>query len=137
MAKDKLRPDIEDARARMRTKAGSGKEIERLVGFMWDDEHVERMTSGSYGVGTGLLVLRGENLTRAGLAGGDLVAASEASATTIAVRCARRCTVRQVAVGPAATHGEGHITFVTGRDGAHGARTGHSGARGATANRPA
>jgi hypothetical protein len=61
-----------------------------------------------------VLVLRGENLTRAGLAGGDLVAATEASATTIAVRCARRCTVRQVAVGPAATHGEGHITFVTG-----------------------
>ena len=58
MAKDKLRPDIEAARARMRTKAGSGKEIERLVGFMWDDEHVERMTSGCYGVGTGLLVLR-------------------------------------------------------------------------------
>jgi hypothetical protein len=61
-----------------------------------------------------LLVLRGPDLTRAGLAAGDLVAATEAGATTIAVRCASRCAVRQVAVGPAATHGEGHVTFVRG-----------------------
>jgi hypothetical protein len=61
-----------------------------------------------------VLVLRGEDLTNAGLAPGDLVAATEAGATTIAVRCARRCTVRQVAVGPAETHGEGHVTFVRG-----------------------
>jgi hypothetical protein len=61
-----------------------------------------------------LLVLQGPDLARAGLAGGELVAATEAGATTIAVRCSRRCTVRQVAVGPAATHGEGHVTFVRG-----------------------
>jgi hypothetical protein len=59
-----------------------------------------------------LLVLRGAALEGAGVRGGDLVAATEAGATTISVRCARRCTVRRVAEGPAATHGEGHITFV-------------------------
>jgi len=61
-----------------------------------------------------LLALRGPDLARAGLAAGDLVAATEAGATTIAVRCGARCAVRQVAVGPAATHGEGHVTFVPG-----------------------
>jgi hypothetical protein len=59
-----------------------------------------------------LLVLRGAGLERAGVRAGDLVAATEAGATTISVRCARRCKVRRVADGPAATHGEGHITFV-------------------------
>jgi hypothetical protein len=61
-----------------------------------------------------VLVLRGDDLAGAGLVPGELVAATEAGATTIAVRCAQRCTVRQVAVGPAATHGEGHVTFVRG-----------------------
>ena len=61
-----------------------------------------------------LLVLRGQDWARAGLAAGELVAATEAGGTTIAVRCERRCTVRRVAVGPATTHGEGHMTFVRG-----------------------
>src|SRR6476619_2156053 len=56
MAKDDLRPDIEAARARMHTKVGSGKETKRLVEHLWEDEHVERMTQGTYGRGTGLLV---------------------------------------------------------------------------------
>jgi hypothetical protein len=58
-----------------------------------------------------LLVLRGGDLERAGVRPGDLLAATEAGARTISVRCARRCTVRRVGEGPAATHGEGHITF--------------------------
>jgi hypothetical protein len=58
-----------------------------------------------------LLVLRGADLERAQVRAGDLLAATEAGATTISVRCARRCTVRRVAEGPAATHGEGHIAF--------------------------
>jgi hypothetical protein len=58
-----------------------------------------------------LLVLRGRDLARAGLAAGELVAATEAGGRTIAVHCAQRCKVRQVAVGPAETHGEGHVTF--------------------------
>lgn len=62
MAKDDLRPDIETARARMHTKLGSGKETKRLVEHLWEDEHVERMTSGSYGRGIGLLVLTDRRL---------------------------------------------------------------------------
>jgi hypothetical protein len=42
---------------------------------------------------------------------GLLVAASEGGATTVAVRCAYKCTVRQIADGPDRTHAEGHIVF--------------------------
>lgn len=59
-----------------------------------------------------VLVLRGKDLSRARLRAGELVAATESGARTIAIRCSSRCTVRRVAVGPAATHGEGHVTFV-------------------------
>ena len=61
-----------------------------------------------------VLTLRGAELSRARLRAGELLAATESGAKTIAVRCARRCMVRRVAIGPAATHGEGHITFVPG-----------------------
>jgi len=30
------------------------------------------------------------------------------------VRCARSCTVRYIAAGPAVSHGEGHIVFTGG-----------------------
>ena len=62
-----------------------------------------------------LLALRGTELLSAGVRAGDLVAATEAGAITIVVHCARRCTVRRIGEGPAATHGEGHITFAPGR----------------------
>lgn len=62
MSTDDLRPDIASAKQRMRTTMGSGKEIKRLIGYLWDDEQVERMTKGSYGVGTGLLVLTDRRL---------------------------------------------------------------------------
>jgi hypothetical protein len=62
-----------------------------------------------------LLVLPGAEAVRAGLRAGDLVAAAEGGGTTVAVRCARRCTVRHVADGPKETHGEGHVTFVNPR----------------------
>jgi hypothetical protein len=42
---------------------------------------------------------------------GELIAASEGGAVTIAVRCGRPCTLRTVAAGPPATHGEGHLAF--------------------------
>jgi len=58
-----------------------------------------------------VLVLRGKDLSRARLRAGELVAATESGARTIAIRCSSRCTVRRVAVGAAATHGEGHVTF--------------------------
>jgi hypothetical protein len=61
-----------------------------------------------------LLVLRGQDLTRASLRGGELLAAMEGGGTTIAVRCGATCSVRRVADGLPATHGEGHLTFVAG-----------------------
>ena len=61
-----------------------------------------------------LLVLPGTDLARAAIGVGDLLAVTEAGAITISVHCARRCTVRRIGEGPAATHGEGHITFVPG-----------------------
>jgi hypothetical protein len=62
-----------------------------------------------------LLALRGTDLVRTGVRAGDVVAATEAGAVTISIRCARRCTVRRIGEGPVATHGEGHITFARGR----------------------
>lgn len=59
-----------------------------------------------------LLVLRGRDLAHARLRPGELVAATEGGAKSIAIGCARRCTVRRFAIGPTATHGEGHVTFV-------------------------
>jgi hypothetical protein len=61
-----------------------------------------------------LLVLRGQDLARASLRSGELLAATEGGGTTIAVRCAASCTVRRVAEGLPTTHGEGHLTFVAG-----------------------
>lgn len=51
------------------------------------------------------------DLMRAGAQPGDLLAATEGGATTIAVHCERSCTVRKVAVGPSIAHAEGHIVF--------------------------
>jgi hypothetical protein len=71
---------------------------------------------GSPGSPTGgsdsLLILTGTDMSRANLHPGELIVATEAGAKTLAVRCARRCTVHRVADGPAVTHAEGHITFV-------------------------
>jgi len=46
-----------------------------------------------------------------GLAPGTLLAASEGGAATVAVTCATTCAAREVASGPAETHGEGHVVF--------------------------
>jgi hypothetical protein len=62
MAKDDLREDIAKAKDLMRMKVGGGKEIKRLVDHLWEDEHVERMTTGAYGAGTGLLVVTDRRL---------------------------------------------------------------------------
>ena len=51
--------------------------------------------SGSEG-NDNLLVLRGSDRADAALRAGDLVAATEAEATTIAVRCTSVCTVRDI-----------------------------------------
>jgi hypothetical protein len=62
MAKDDLREDVAKAKDLMRVKFGGGKEIKRLVDHLWEDEHVERMTTGAYGSGTGLLVVTDRRL---------------------------------------------------------------------------
>ncbi len=59
---DELRPDIARARSLMSAKLGSGREIKRLTEYLWDDEQVERMVSGQYGGGSGLLVLTNRRL---------------------------------------------------------------------------
>jgi hypothetical protein len=51
-------------------------------------------------------------LTGAGVRTGELVAVTEAGATTVVVRCSPHCTSRRIAAGPANTHGEGHVAFV-------------------------
>lgn len=57
-----LRPDIEAAKKRMRTKIGSNREIKKLSDHLWEGEQVELMTAGVYGQGSGLLVLTDRRL---------------------------------------------------------------------------
>jgi hypothetical protein len=58
-----------------------------------------------------ILRLPGPELIKAGVRPGDLLVATEGSARTIVVHCARSCTVRYIAAGLATTHAEGHIAF--------------------------
>jgi hypothetical protein len=57
-----LRADIGAAKHKMHAKLGSGREIRKLVSYLWDDETVNLMTKGTYGEGTGLLVLTDRRL---------------------------------------------------------------------------
>jgi hypothetical protein len=57
-----LRPDIEAARSKMRIKMGAGREIKHLQEHLWEQEQVRAMTTGTYGPGTGLVVLTGRRL---------------------------------------------------------------------------
>jgi PH (Pleckstrin Homology) domain-containing protein/putative oligomerization/nucleic acid binding protein len=59
---DNVRPDIQAARNRMRVRFGGGREIRKLVEYLWEGETVERMTTGAYGKGTGLVVLTARRL---------------------------------------------------------------------------
>jgi hypothetical protein len=61
MAED-LRADIATAKNKMRVKLGGGREIKRLLDHLWEGETVERMTTGAYGNGTGLIVLTDRRL---------------------------------------------------------------------------
>jgi hypothetical protein len=58
-----------------------------------------------------VLRVSGSELTRARVRAGDLLVATEAKGVTVAIRCARRCTVRAVGRALDATHGEGHVAF--------------------------
>ncbi len=59
---DDLRPDIAAAATRMSTAMGAKREIRKLVEHLWESEQVERMTSGAYGNGIGLVVLTDRRL---------------------------------------------------------------------------
>jgi hypothetical protein len=62
-----------------------------------------------------ILTLGSAALGAAGVRGGDLLAATEGGALVDAISCGpERCSVREVAAGPAAAHGEGHIAVVPG-----------------------
>jgi hypothetical protein len=58
-----------------------------------------------------LLRLQGTRLVRAGIRGGDLVVATEASGVTLAIRCKQRCSLRRIGRALDQTHAEGHIAF--------------------------
>jgi hypothetical protein len=75
----------------------------------------DRRSPGNPHPGTdSILRVSGPDLVRAGVRPGDLLVASEGGAKIIAVRCARTCSVRQIADGPAISHAEGHIVFAPG-----------------------
>ena len=75
----------------------------------------DRRSPGNPHPGTdSILRVSGADLVRAGVHPGDLIVASEGGAKTIVVRCARTCSVRKIAAGPATSHAEGHIVFAPG-----------------------
>jgi hypothetical protein len=70
----------------------------------------DRATSNNPHPGTdSLLALDATALAGAGVREGDLLAATEGGARTIAIRCHPECSVREIATGPAVAHGEGHL----------------------------
>jgi hypothetical protein len=72
----------------------------------------DRLTPGNANPGhDAILRLSAAELRAAGVLPGDLLAALEGGGTTIAVRCAPTCSVREVATAPARAHAEGSISF--------------------------
>lgn len=59
---DELRPDIEVAKRAMSNRSGAGREIKRLTNYLWEYEQVRLMASGTYGPGTGLMVITDRRL---------------------------------------------------------------------------
>lgn len=57
-----LRTDIEQAKSRMATKFGGKRELRKLQDHVWPDEVVDRMATGAYGGGQGLLVMTDRRL---------------------------------------------------------------------------
>jgi hypothetical protein len=86
--------------------------FERMTALLAD-----RAVTGAPHPGTdSILGVSGAALKAAGVRAGDLLAATEGGAETIAVRCGRRsCSRRLVAHGPRVTHAEGHIVFARAR----------------------
>jgi hypothetical protein len=53
----RLRPDIGAAEQQMRKRLGSGREVRRLVRYLWEGEQVAQIAAGAYGQGIGVIVL--------------------------------------------------------------------------------
>lgn len=59
---DDTRSDIVTATGKMSYKMGSKREIKRLPEHLWENERVDLLTGGTYGSGTGVLVLTDRRL---------------------------------------------------------------------------
>lgn len=59
---DDLRPDIADAVARMSSRAGGKREVRKLPEHLQEGERVDRILTGTYHNGTGILVLTDRRL---------------------------------------------------------------------------
>jgi hypothetical protein len=59
---DDLRPDIQHAMSKMSYKLGSKREIKKLAEHLWENEQVDLITGGTYGAGTGIVVLTDRRL---------------------------------------------------------------------------
>ena len=59
---EEVRPDVQAAMDRMNIKFGGRRELRKLDEHLWPDEQVEEITTGSYGGGTGLVVLTDRRL---------------------------------------------------------------------------
>jgi hypothetical protein len=57
-----LRPDVEAAKARMRSTFGSRRELKKLDEYLWHDETVSRMASGALNGKLGLLIFTDRRL---------------------------------------------------------------------------
>jgi hypothetical protein len=106
------------ARSHLLSGSDIGVESAGFVPSGFDQGYVaylaDRFSRGNAHPGTNsILRLTGLELVHAGVRAGDLLVASEGGAETIVVRCGASCTVKRIAKGPAATHGEGHIVFST------------------------
>jgi hypothetical protein len=107
------------ARSGLPSGADIGVESAGFAPPQFDRSHAaylaDRRSPGNPHPGTdSILRVTGPGLVRAGVRPGDLLVASEGGAKTIAVRCARTCSVRKIADGPATSHAEGHIVFAPG-----------------------
>jgi hypothetical protein len=59
---DELRPDIQNAMSKMSHKMDSKREIKKLPDHLWENERVDLITGGTYGAGTGIVVLTDRRL---------------------------------------------------------------------------
>jgi hypothetical protein len=59
---DELRADIAAAMNKMGSKVGAKRELKKLPDYLWEGETVERLSSGYYGGGTGLIAQTNQRL---------------------------------------------------------------------------